>query len=65
MSSLSARLLISVTLLLVIFFGATIIVLDSAFREAGEQAQEDILDGMLMMLIAEAEPNPRGELRSA
>lgn len=62
MSSLSARLLISVTLLLVFFFGATIVVLDSAFREAGEQAQEDILDGMLMALIAEAEPNPRGEL---
>lgn len=62
MSSLSARLLISVTLLLVLFFGATIIVLDSAFREAGEQAQEDILDGMLMALIAEAEPNAKGEL---
>jgi two-component system sensor histidine kinase PhoQ len=62
MSSLSARLLISVTLLLVLFFGATIVVLDSAFREAGEQAQEDILDGMLMALIAEAEPNARGEL---
>lgn len=62
MSSLSARLLISVSLLLVLFFGVTIVVLDSAFREAGEQAQEDILDGMLMMLIAEAEPNSRGEL---
>jgi len=62
MSSLSARLLISVTLLLVFFFGATIVVLDSAFREAGEQAQEDILDGMLMALIAEAEPNTMGEL---
>lgn len=62
MSSLSARLLISVTLLLVLFFGATIVVLDSAFREAGEQAQEDILDGMLMALIAEAEPNAKGEL---
>ncbi len=62
MSSLSARLLISVTLLLVLFFGATIVVLDSAFREAGEQAQEDILDGMLIALIAEAEPNEKGEL---
>jgi two-component system sensor histidine kinase PhoQ len=62
MSSLSARLLISVSLLLVLFFGATIVVLDSAFREAGEQAQEDILDGMLMALIAEAEPNTMGEL---
>lgn len=61
-SSLSARLLISVSLLLVFFFGVTIVVLDSAFREAGEQAQEDILDGQLMALIAAAEPNERGEL---
>ena len=62
MSSLSARLLVSVSLLLVFFFGATIVVLDSAFRQAGEQAQQDILDGQLMALIAEAEPNARGEL---
>lgn len=62
MSSLSARLLVSVSLLLIFFFGVTIVVLDSAFREAGEQAQEDILDTQLMALIAEAEPNPRGEL---
>jgi len=61
-SSLSARLLISVSLLLVFFFGMTIVVLDSAFREAGEQAQEDILDGQLMALIAAAEPNVGGEL---
>ena len=61
-SSLSARLLISVSLLLVFFFGMTIVVLDSAFREAGEQAQEDILDGQLMALIAAAEPNAGGEL---
>ena len=44
MSSLSARLLISVSVLLLLFFGATIVVLDIAFREAAEQAQEDILD---------------------
>lgn len=62
MSSLSARLLISVSLLLLFFFGATIVVLDSAFREAGEQAQEDILDGQLMALLAAAEPNIYGEL---
>jgi hypothetical protein len=64
MSSLSARLLVSVSLLLIFFFGVTIVVLDSAFREAGEQAQEDILDTQLMALIAEAEPNPRGELET-
>lgn len=61
-SSLSARLLVSVSLLLVFFFGVTIVVLDSAFREAGERAQEDILDGQLMALLAAAEPNASGEL---
>ena len=61
-SSLSARLLISVSLLLLFFFGVTIVVLNSAFREAGEQAQEDILETQLMALIAAAEPNPDGEL---
>ncbi len=62
MASLSARLLLAVSLLLLIFFGATIVVLDSAFREAGEQAQEDILDGQLIALLAAADPNPDGEL---
>ena len=62
MTSLSARLLVSVSLLLILFFGATIVVLEVAFRQAGEQAQEDILDTQLMALIAEAEPNLDGEL---
>jgi two-component system sensor histidine kinase PhoQ len=61
-SSLSARLLISVSLLLLVFFGATILVLDSAFRQAGEEAQRNILDGHLMSLLAAAEPNGRGAL---
>ena len=62
MSSLSARLLISVFILLLFFFGATIAALDIAFRDAGEKAREDILDGQLMMLLAAAEPNAAGEL---
>ena len=62
MSSLSARLLISVSLLLLVFFGATIVVLDIAFREAGEEAQREFLDGHLMSLLAAAEPNDRGEV---
>ncbi|MDH3337141.1 MAG: ATP-binding protein [Gammaproteobacteria bacterium] len=62
MSSLSARLLISVSVLLIFFFGVTIVVLDSAFRSAGEQAQEDILDGHLMALLAAAEPSAQGVL---
>ena len=57
MSSLSARLLLSVSLLLLVFFGATIVVLDLAFRETGEQAQRHILDGHLMSLLAAADPN--------
>lgn len=62
MSSLSARLLISVSILLLIFFGATIVVLDFAFRLAGEQARQDILDGHLMSLLAAAEPTDEGTL---
>ena len=62
MSSLSARLLVSVSVLLLFFFGATIVVLDTAFVSAGEQAREDILDGYLMQLLAAAEPNDEGVL---
>lgn len=63
MSSLSARLLLSVSLLLLVFFGATIVVLDVAFRQAGEQAQRHILDGHLMSLLAAAEPNGDNQLQ--
>ena len=62
MSSLSARLLVSVSVLLLLFFGATIVVLDLAFRHAGEQARQDILDGHLMSLLAAAEPTDDGTL---
>jgi two-component system sensor histidine kinase PhoQ len=55
MSSLSVRLLVSVCVLLLFFFGISIVVLDSAFRKAGEQAQEDILDGHLMAILGAAE----------
>lgn len=62
MSSLSARLLISVSVLLIFFFGVTIVVLDTAFRTAGEQAQQDILDGHLMAILAAAEATEAGGL---
>lgn len=62
MSSLSARLLVSVSVLMLFFFGATIVVLDTAFVSAGEQAREDILEGHLMQLLAAAEPNDAGAL---
>jgi len=62
MNSLSSRLLISVSILLLFFFGATIAVLDRAFTKAGEQARRDILDGHLVALLAAAEPDETGEL---
>ena len=62
MNSLSSRLLISVSILLLFFFGATIAVLDRAFTEAGEQARQDILDGHLVGLLAAAEPDDTGRL---
>ncbi len=55
MNSLSSRLLISVSVLLLLFFGVTIAVLDSAFTRSQEQAQQDILDGHLVGLLAAAE----------
>jgi two-component system sensor histidine kinase PhoQ len=62
MHSLSSRLLISVSVLLLFFFGATVTVLDNAFTEAGEQARRDILGGQLVALLAAAEPDSRSEL---
>ena len=62
MSSLSARLLVSVSVLLLVFFGVTIVVLDVAFRATSEQAQQDILDSQLMSLLAAAEPTDDGVL---
>ncbi len=62
MNSLSSRLLVSVSVLLLVFFGATIAVLDRAFTEAGEQARRDILDGHLVALLAAAEPDDSGQL---
>ncbi len=62
MNSLSSRLLVSVSILLLLFFGITIAVLDTAFTEAGEQARRDILDGHLVALLAAAEQDDNDEL---
>ncbi|NNL55273.1 MAG: GHKL domain-containing protein [Woeseia sp.] len=61
-SSLSTRLLVSVGVLLLVFFSTTIVVLDIAFRDASEQAQRDILDSQLMSLLAAANPDETGNL---
>jgi two-component system sensor histidine kinase PhoQ len=56
-SSLSGRLLIAVSLLLTLFFGITIVLLDSAFRRSAESAIRDRLDVQLIVLLAGAEPD--------
>ncbi|MDH3646015.1 MAG: ATP-binding protein [Gammaproteobacteria bacterium] len=62
MSSLSARLLLAVSLVLAVFFGATVLVLDSVFRNAAERAVEARLDVQIFLLLAEAEPNAQATL---
>ena len=62
MYSLSSRLLISVSVLLLLFFGATVAVLNTAFTEAGEQARRDFLGGHVIALLAAAEPDGNADL---
>jgi two-component system sensor histidine kinase PhoQ len=57
-SSLSGRLLAAVSLLLLLFFGITILLLESAFRTSAAEAIRDRLDIQLTMLVAAAEPAP-------
>ncbi len=48
--------LVSGTLLLLVFFGLIVAVLDSAFRSAALEAERDLLDSRMIMLLAAAEP---------
>ncbi|MCZ6560028.1 MAG: ATP-binding protein [Gammaproteobacteria bacterium] len=48
---MSRRLLLPSTLLLVIFLGAAGVILDTAFREAGNQALEDLLRVQILTLL--------------
>jgi two-component system, OmpR family, sensor histidine kinase PhoQ len=54
-NSLSTRLLATVSLLLVLFFGITIVVLDSVFRDSSEQAIHERLDIQVLVLMAATE----------
>jgi len=60
--SLGGRLLVTLSVLLVLFFGATIVALDNAFSRALERAARERLDGQLLALIAAAEPGAGGAL---
>ncbi|HEX7116745.1 MAG TPA: ATP-binding protein [Steroidobacter sp.] len=61
---MSTRLLASVSALLVVFFGITIVALDLAFREVTNQAMRDRLEAQLLVLISASEEID-GSLRPA
>lgn len=63
--SLSARLLASVSVLLIVFFGITIAALDLAFRDLSEQTMRDRLEGQLLALITASEEDESGGLQPA
>lgn len=61
-NSLSTRLLVSVSVLLALFFGITTVVLDSVFRNTSRQAINDRLDLQVWALMAASEESPDGRL---
>lgn len=62
MRSISRRLLVCLTLLLLLFFGVMIAVLDSRFRTLAEGNLRDVLDTQMVALIASAEPDATGHI---
>jgi two-component system sensor histidine kinase PhoQ len=62
MRSVSQRLLISVTLLLLLFFGVVVAVLDVGFRNLAERSLRELLNAQIPMLVASAEPDSSGRI---
>jgi two-component system, OmpR family, sensor histidine kinase PhoQ len=58
--SLSRRLLLSVSVLLALFCGVVMLVLDTGFREVAQRTLQDELDRQMVALIAAVEPQPDG-----
>jgi two-component system, OmpR family, sensor histidine kinase PhoQ len=58
--SLSRRLLISVSLTLALFFGVTMLALDTGFRELSRRSVDEVLDRQMVALIAATEPQADG-----
>ncbi|NNF52172.1 MAG: two-component sensor histidine kinase [Gammaproteobacteria bacterium] len=56
MQSLSARLLLTLGIVLLVFFGVTVFVLDLSFRGAAEEAVRERLDVHTIALLSAAEP---------
>lgn len=62
MKSLSSRLIVTLSALLVIGFGLTLAALDFGFRELAERSRGEVLEANLVALIASAEFDPTGRL---
>ncbi len=62
---LSRRLLLSVSVSMVAFFGVTLFALDAIFQNLSERAMRDLLDAQIVALIAAAEPQSDGNFEPA
>lgn len=60
--SLSTRLLASVSILLIVFFGITIVLLDVLFRDLSDRAMHERLELQLRTLISASEENRNAQL---
>ena len=61
--SLSTRLLVSVSILLILFFGVTILALDFVFQDLSRRAIQDRLDVQVIALLSASEEDSSGGLR--
>jgi two-component system, OmpR family, sensor histidine kinase PhoQ len=61
--SLSRRLLVSITVPLVLFFGVTVFVLEARFRATAEASMRELLDAQIYALIASAELDGEGHVQ--
>ncbi|MEO8061987.1 MAG: ATP-binding protein [Pseudomonadota bacterium] len=55
--SLRRRLMLSVFVVLVVFFGLTVFLLDMLFRRAAERSLRELMDAQMVALIAAADPD--------
>lgn len=60
--SVSQRLLISTTVLLLLFFGVMAVVLDARFRSVAEDSLRELLDAQMVALVALSEPDMEGRI---
>lgn len=62
MKSLSGRLVVTLSVLLVVCFGLTLVALDLAFRDVAERSRREVLEANVLALIAVADFDADGRL---